>query len=47
MSPQKDQSSRIGTSSSPIVNSVIQNSKDGQKTGQTTADAFNKKPVKK
>ena len=28
--PQQDMSSRIGKSSSPIVNRVIQNSKDGQ-----------------
>lgn len=43
--PQKVQP--IGTSSSPIVNRVIQNSHAGQQPVQGTGSAFNKKPVKK
>jgi len=47
--PQQDQSSKMGTSSSPIVNRVIQNSKGGQKPinpSNAASTQFNKKPVK-
>jgi hypothetical protein len=47
--PQQNFSGRIGKSSSPIVNRVIQNSKDAQQPcgSKPTAEAYNKMPVKK
>lgn len=44
--PQQDQSGKLGKSSSPIIDRVIQQNKNVQMPGQTTADAHNKKPVK-
>jgi hypothetical protein len=47
--PQKDMSSKLGKSSSPIVNRVIQNSKNVQQPlpcNTATKEAFNKKPIK-
>ncbi len=47
--PQKDMSSKMGKSSSPIVDRVIQNSKDQQKplpVASATKEAYNKKTVK-
>ena len=47
--PQQDMSSKMGKSSSPIVDRVIQNSKGVQKplpVTTATQQAFNKKPVK-
>lgn len=44
--PQKDQSSKLGKSSSPVVNRVIQNSKGGQRPVSGTSSQFNKKPIK-
>lgn len=47
--PGKDFSSRIGTSSSPVINSVIQNNKNVQQPCASPAaavsQAFNKHPV--
>ena len=48
--PQKDQSSRLGSSPSPIANRIIKNSENGQKTlppnGTAVKQAYNKKTVK-
>lgn len=48
--PQQNQSSKLGKSSSPIVNRVIQNSKNCQQPvsapGVVNSGQFNKKPVK-
>lgn len=48
--PQQNQSGKLGTSSSPIVNRVIQNSKNGQQPvsvpGVTKSGQLNKQPVK-
>jgi hypothetical protein len=47
--PGKDFSSKIGKSSSPIANRVIQNNKDVQRvlpTKGATKQAYNKQPVK-
>jgi len=48
--PQKDMTSKLGTSSSPIVNRVIENSKNGQQPVAVpgiTKTSFQKSPVKK
>ena len=47
--PQQNQSSKLGSSSSPIVNRVIQNNKNVQQPVQAPAcvkNSFNKHPVK-
>lgn len=49
--PQQDMSKRIGKSSSPVVNRVIQNSKGGQAPvsvpGVVNSGQYNKQPCKK
>ena len=49
--PQQDMKGRIGKSSSPVVNSVIQNSACKQKPvpvpGVVNSGQYNKQPVKK
>lgn len=49
--PQQNQSSKLGKSSSPVVNRVIQNSKNGQQPvsvpGVVNSGQYNKQPVKK
>lgn len=48
--PQQNQSSKLGKSSSPIVNRVIENSKNGQQPVPVPGivdHSFNKEPVKK
>jgi hypothetical protein len=49
--PQQDQSSKIGKSSSPIVNRVIQNNKNVQAPvsvpGVVNSGQYNKEPCKK
>lgn len=47
--PQETQSGKMGKSSSPVVDRVIQNSKNGQQPVSVpgcTKTAFNKQPVK-
>lgn len=47
--PQIDQSKRLGSSTSPVINSVVQNSKNGQQPCSVPAcvkTSFNKEPVK-
>ncbi len=48
--PQEDFSSKIGKSSSPIIERVIENNKNVQAPcpapAQAVNDSFNKKPVK-
>jgi hypothetical protein len=47
--PQQDMSSKLGTSSSPIVNKVIEKNKDVQKplpVNTATQQAYNKEPCK-
>jgi hypothetical protein len=47
--PQKDMSSKLGTSSSPVVNRVIENNKNVQQPVAVPAavkTSFNKQPVK-
>jgi len=46
--PQKDQSDRIGKSTSPVIERVIENNKNVQQPcppGSATQEAYNKKPV--
>lgn len=47
--PQENMSSRIGKSSSPVINRVIQSNKNVQQPlgapAQAVAAAYNKKPV--
>lgn len=48
--PQENQSSKLGKSSSPIVDRVIQNSKNGQQPVPVPGiinNSFNKQPIKK
>jgi hypothetical protein len=51
MSPQQDMSKKIGTSSSPIVNRVLQNNKNVQQPEASVksalADKHTNKPVQK
>lgn len=51
MAPQQDMSKKMGSSSSPIVNRVIQNSKNVQQpcgnAKQAIADKHTNKPVQK
>lgn len=47
--PQQNQSAKLGTSSSPMVNRVIQNNKNVQQPVPApvcTKNSFNKQPVK-
>lgn len=48
--PQQDMSSKLGTSSSPVVARVIDNSKNVQQPvpvpGVVNSGQFNKKPIK-
>ena len=47
--PQQDMSSKLGKSSSPIVNRVLQNSKNGQQPVSVPGvlkSAYNKQPIK-
>ena len=47
--PQEDMSSKLGKSSSPVVNRVIENNKNVQQPVSAPTcvnDSFNKKPVK-
>jgi hypothetical protein len=47
--PQQNQSGKLGSSSSPVVNRVIQNSKNVQQPVNVPGavkTSFNKKPVK-
>lgn len=47
--PQQNMSSKIGSSPSPSIERVVQNSKDGQKplpVNTATQQAFNKQPMK-
>lgn len=43
--PQKDFSSRIGSSTSKKINSVIKNSANSQRVQPSTKTAYNKQPV--
>lgn len=46
--PQQNQSGKIGSSSSPVVNRVIDNNKNVQQplpVASATNQSFNKKPV--
>jgi hypothetical protein len=49
--PQKDMSSKLSTSSSPVVNRVIENNKNVQQPvsvpGVVNNGQYNKEPVKK
>jgi hypothetical protein len=45
--PQQNMTPKLGKSSSPVVNRVIDNSKNVQQPVKGTGQAFNKKPIKR